>query len=55
MLFGLACGLYISFFRITVLLSRAVGADDGGTDNSGGVNILIVFSFLPLIISLINL
>ena len=55
MLFGLACGLYISFLRIIVLLNRAAGADDSGTDNSGGVNTLIVFSFLPLIISLINL
>ena len=38
-----------------VLLNRAVGIDNSSIDNSKRVNILIVFSFLPLIIFLINL
>jgi len=54
-LFSLAYGLYISFFGIIALLSRVVGADDGGGVDGRGVNILTVLSFSPLIISLINL
>jgi len=35
--------------------SKTAGVNNNGTDDSGGVNTLIVFSFLPLIIFLINL
>ena len=48
MLFGLICGLYISFFRIIVLLNRAASADNSGTDNSGRgkyINSFFLFAF----------
>ena len=54
MLFNLVYSLYISFLKIIVLFSKVIGIDNS-IDNSRGVNILIVFSFLLLLIFLINL